>query len=75
MSGYRNKWFQLVLLTLALKSLKVIQLYGIIEQERTYKQHVRFSETDMKSNSSARQALLLAPLSQINHARTSKQGV
>ena len=60
---------------LSVKITKVIQLYGIIEQERTYKQHVRFSETDMKSNSSARQALLLAPLSQINHARTSKQGV
>lgn len=41
---------------LSVKITKVIQLYGIIEQERTYKQHVRFSETDMKSNSSARQA-------------------
>lgn len=48
---------------LSVKITKVIQLYGIIEQERTYKQHVRFSETDMKLNSSARQALLLVPLS------------
>ena len=54
---------------------KVTQLWGITEQARTYKQHVRFSETDMKSNSSARQALLLVPLSQINHASTSKQDV